>query len=314
MNESFTINNFEDFDNAISTTNKMNSNIADAKKTATEVKSQIDNDAVFMGPCADSCVAMIESLNSELSTISENFTTIGDYFSKVSSAYKSGDTSAMNLVLNLDSSSKKLSVQKMTSMLSSSSGSTQATSFNELGDRAYNGDTDAQKQWIDMVAAIVSTSQFKKYGLKNSLIIAQIINESGWMHTPKTRNSDGSTLTGNNNVLGINTDMGIDVNKQSSAWSKKRKSTQSNVTQWNSSGQVIGTSEAMRTYDSVEECIEDYADILSTYHPECKGSNNLEDYRSFLEGYTPNPNASTTDKYRNIIDKYGLEKYDEVFV
>ena len=307
MNEKYTVSDYGIFNDAITTTNKLKTNIDTAQTTSNDVKSVIDNDAVFMGPCADSCVEAVNTLNGSMTVMTENFTTINNYLTEVATGYKNGDTAAMNKVLNLDSTSKKLSVGTH----SVSSGNTQATSFNELGDRAYNGDKAAQQEWIEKVAAIVDSSQFDKYGMKNSLIIAQIINESGWMHTPKTKNPDGSTLTGNNNVLGINTDMGISADKQNSAWSQKRKSTQSNVTQWNSSGtQVIGTSEAMRTYDSVEECVEDYADILYTYHPECKGSNNLEDYRSFLEGYTPNPNGSTTDKYRHIIDMYDLEKYD----
>ena len=50
---------------------------------------------------------------------------------------------------------------------------------------------------------------------------------------------------------------------------------------------------------------------MSLYHPECKGNNDIEAYRSFLEGYTPNPNASTTDKYKNMIKKFNLERFDE---
>lgn len=68
----------------------------------------------------------------------------------------------------------------------------------------------------------------------------------------------------------------------------------------------------MRHYSSIEECIEDYADIMSIYHPECVGSNDIEDYRTFLDSYTPNPNQSTTDFYTGVIEKYGLEKYDTV--
>ena len=122
-----------------------------------------------------------------------------------------------------------------------------------------------------------------------------------------------SKLSDFNNVLGINTDMGrIKPSMQSSTWSKKQTSGYNNVTQWSADGtHIVGTYESMRHYDSIEECIEDYANVLSLYHPECVGSNNLEDYRSFLEGYTPNPNASTTDKYKNIIAKYNLERFDE---
>lgn len=189
-------------------------------------------------------------------------------------------------------------------------GKTQASDFYALGDKAYNEwqeytENSARGEWIRKVGEIVKNTN--TYGMKKSLIIAQIINESGWM------SSKGSTLSKFNNVLGINTDMGrIKPSMQDSTWSKKQTSGYNNVTQWSADGShIVGTYESMRHYDSIEECIEDYANVMSLYHPECKGSNNIEDYRSFLEGYTPNPNASTTDKYKNMIKKFNLERFDE---
>lgn len=183
-------------------------------------------------------------------------------------------------------------------------GNTQAKEFYELGDRAYNGDQAAINEWIEKVGKIVQGTN--TYGMKKSLIIAQIINESGWISTHASKLSDY------NNILGINTDMGrITPDMQDSTWSKRRTSGTTTVTQWNSSGTaVIPSNEDMRYYNSIEECIEDYSNVLYLYHPECKGSNNLEDYRSFLESYTPNPNASTTDKYAGIISKYNLDRFD----
>ncbi len=183
-------------------------------------------------------------------------------------------------------------------------GNTQAKEFYELGDKAYNGDQAAINEWIEKVGKIVQNTN--TYGMKKSLIIAQIINESGWISTHASKLSDY------NNILGINTDMGrITPDMQDSTWSKRRTSGVTTVTQWNSSGtSVIPSNESMRYYNSIEECIEDYANVLSLYHPECKGNNNLEAYRSFLESYTPNPNASTTDKYAGIISKYNLDRFD----
>ncbi len=189
-------------------------------------------------------------------------------------------------------------------------GKTQAKEFYVLGDKAYNEwqeytEDSARGEWIRKVGAIVKNTN--TYGMKKSLIIAQIINESGWMSTHASKLSDF------NNVLGINTDMGrIKPSMQSSTWSKKQTSGYNNVTQWSKDGtHIVGTYESMKHYDSIEECIEDYANVLSLYHPECVGNNNIEAYRSFLEGYTPNPNASTTDKYKKIIAKYNLERFDE---
>ena len=188
-------------------------------------------------------------------------------------------------------------------------GNTQASSFYELGNRAYNEwqpytEDSARGEWIRKVGAIVQKTN--TYGIKKSLILAQIINESGWM------SEHASSLSNYNNVLGINTDMGrVKPEMQTSVWSQKRTSGINTVTQWDSTGtHIIPSNESMRHYDSIEECIEDYANVVSIYHPECVGSNNLNDYHSFLEGYTPNPNGSTTEKYRGIIEKYNLERFD----
>ena len=199
---------------------------------------------------------------------------------------------------------QKAEEERLKKLEAATLGNTQAKEFYELGNRAYNGDQAAINEWIEKVGKIVQNTN--TYGMKKSLIIAQIINESGWISTHASKLSDY------NNILGINTDMGrITPDMQDSTWSKRRTSGVTTVTQWNSSGtSVIPSNESMRYYNSIEECIEDYANVLSLYHPECKGNNNLEAYRSFLESYTPNPNASTTDKYAGIISKYNLDRFD----
>ena len=194
-------------------------------------------------------------------------------------------------------------------------GKTQAKDFNELGDKAYNRDQAAQREWIEKVAKIVQSAQHSKYGIKNSLIIAQIINESGWMRTPHTINQDGSTLTNTcNNILGVNYDMGKKISSQDSAWSKNpQKCANSSVTQRDSNNNTYGTIEDMRKYSSIEECIEDYANIVYLYHPECKNNNNIECYRSFINGYTPVAEGHTPviEEYINTIKNFNLEKYDK---
>ncbi len=183
-------------------------------------------------------------------------------------------------------------------------GKTQAKEFYALGDKAWNSDSSAIAEWVEKVGKIVKNTN--TYGMKKSLIIAQIINESGWMST------HASSLSNFNNVLGINTDMGrITPDMQDSTWSKKRTSGNNNVTQWSADGShVVGTNESMRHYDSIEECIEDYANVLSLYHPELKGDNNLLHYKGFLDGYTPNPHESVYYKYNRIINNYNLERFD----
>ena len=195
------------------------------------------------------------------------------------------------------------------------SGGNQAKDFNALGDRAYNGDQAAIQEWIDKVGPIVQNAQHAKYGMKNSLIIAQIINESGWMHTPKTVNNDGTTLVDScNNVIGINYDMGrIKITDQDSRWSQNPQKCFATVSQWGSDNQLVYGEEEMRRYDSIDDCIEDYANVLYLYHPECKNVNDIECYRSFLDGYTPTPAGYETvcDRYIRIISMYNLDRFDQ---
>ena len=102
MNENYSISDYGIFSDAISTTNKLKASVDSAKTTVNDVKGIIDNDAVFMGPCADSCVEAVSSLDSGMSTINDNFTTISNYLAEVATAYKSGDTAAANKVLSIN--------------------------------------------------------------------------------------------------------------------------------------------------------------------------------------------------------------------
>ena len=193
------------------------------------------------------------------------------------------------------------------------SSSTQAKEFNELGDRAYEGDSKACEEFIWKIANIVRNAQHEKYGIKNSLIIAQIINESGWMRTPKSYNDDGTTLTNTcNNILGVNYQMNIDFDIQTSEWAKTIAKRLCKVTQKDKNNKIYYTQEAMRQYSSIEECIEDYANLIYIYHPECKNNNDIESYRSFMDGYTPVPEGEEPkiDLYKRIIEDYNLERFD----
>ena len=135
------------------------------------------------------------------------------------------------------------------------------------------------------------------------------------MKPPKRTNDDGTTLVYScNNIIGINYEMVKPISEQTSKWSKNpQKCANSTVTQKEkSSGKVYLTKEDMRKYDSIEDCIEDYADLIIGLHPECKHNNDIECYRSFLHGYTPpsDEDDDTADMYKGIIRMHNLERYD----
>ena len=184
---------------------------------------------------------------------------------------------------------------------------TQAKDFNALGDKAYKEtgpltDGSARAEWINKIGPIVEKAQYSKYGIKNSLIIAQIINKSEWMRTSTNKNQDGTTLVGTcNNVLSINYDMGKKIEEQTSNWAQSpQKCANCTVSQKDSSGKTVKTVEDMRKYSSIEDCIEDYANIISMYLPECKNNNSLACYKSFIKD----------DNIEKIISDYSLERFD----
>ena len=186
---------------------------------------------------------------------------------------------------------------------------TQASKFAELGRLAYNEygpitEGSARDRWIKEIGKIVKRANKSK--IKNSLVIAQIINESGWMNP---RSERAKVLLDMNNVLGINYNLNFDIKTQNSSWSKNPQGKDVWVVQGYDSHQ---SKEKMRSYTSLEQCIEDYCDMVVTRHPYVKGSNNIEDYRNYLSHYTPYCTypGGITSKYNDIIKKYGLDKYD----
>lgn len=312
----YKVSNFSIFNDAVNHIRGLNDNLKNIQKDINNYKGTLNDENIFLGPVADNTLNAYVDVNNKIDSNVSNYNKIDNYLEEVANSYVNNDSKASDKAASdIDiSNSGNVSVLYLneggtitTTNTSVSPGNTQAREFYALGDKAYNAyqsNDPSIQEWIEKVGKIVQNTN--TYGMKKSLIIAQIINESGWM------SSHASSLSNYNNVLGVNTDMGrITPDMQTSTWSKKKTSGYNNVTQWSSDGShIVGTNESMRHYDSVEECIEDYANILSLYHPECVGSNNLEDYRSFLESYTPNPNGSTTNKYANIINKYNLSRFD----
>lgn len=164
MNE-YSVSDYGIFSSAIGTTTICN-NITTAYDSVNEVKTVISNDSIFLGPIADVCNQELATLTLSADELKANFNTINEYLKTTSGNYQSSDKSASDAVLNLSG------IGTSTTAASGTLGNTQATSFYDLGDRAYNGDTAAQQEWIQKVAKIVQNSQYSKYGLKNSLLIA----------------------------------------------------------------------------------------------------------------------------------------------
>ena len=192
-------------------------------------------------------------------------------------------------------------------LMERTSGDTQAVDLFALGDAAYNGNTAAQQEMIQIIADMVHSAN-ENYGVKESLIIAQVINESGWIHTPKGYTGDGTKLSENNNILGINDYP--ELTSEESNWYTYQTSAPFLVPQWDENGAIYYRYEIMKTYLSAEDCIEDYIAAMVKRCPELRGNQDLEAYAGYLQGYTPNPHKRMVDYYGGIIAKYGLEVFD----
>lgn len=179
--------------------------------------------------------------------------------------------------------------------------STQASSLTEDGKKANNGDTEAQQRIIQALATAAQKA-YDEYGFPKSVMIAQAIQESGWLSF--SGSADGGIQPADNNILGMNASL---LNSQwTSPW--KGTAVNRNVPQTVNGKTVMGV-ESMRSYDDIESCLEDYAAFKIGIHPDLRGSTDIDKVISEgLAGYATDPSYETSIK--NIITKYNLTQYD----
>ena len=159
------------FNDAISTTNNVNSSIIDYGEDIVKCKNELNDESVFMGPICDECLTVFETINTAVTETVENFKKINTYVDSVAKAYKNGDKDAASIVLDLKGFSSS------------------------TGDYVYSGSKyELMGDNLDFVNSIKdgAVDAYNKYGVLPSLTIAQAILESGW----------GKSSIGNN-IFGI---------------------------------------------------------------------------------------------------------------
>ena len=179
--------------------------------------------------------------------------------------------------------------------------STQLSERRKIGNRAFEGDRDAQNEIIEFLGDACAY-EWQKYGFLPSVLIAQVIYETGWC------SKEGSVLrASDNNILGMNLSL---INwKWKSPWTGRYAWRR--VPQFDSNNDVYYNMETMRRYADVEECIEDYAAFKIGLHPEIAGSRQVEwVIRTGLRGYSTD--QTYFDKIRGIIREHHLVRYDFV--
>ncbi len=103
MNE-YNVEDYNLFDEAISTTNTFKNNLDSVSELVNESKNIIGNQSVFMGPIQENCMEVFGKLNTSLDSITTNFTTMASFLDSANTSYKNGDKNASNLILSTDSS------------------------------------------------------------------------------------------------------------------------------------------------------------------------------------------------------------------
>ena len=106
MNE-YNVSDYGIFDEANATVKKAVNNIKDIVSSIDESKKILSNESVFMGPCAESCKAPIDTAKTNVSSLGGSLNRIGAYFNSVSASYKKGDKEALNNLLNPGSDGSK---------------------------------------------------------------------------------------------------------------------------------------------------------------------------------------------------------------
>ncbi len=182
-----------------------------------------------------------------------------------------------------------------------SSTSLQAADLQAVGLKAFQGDADAQEQIINALAA-ASEREYESYGFARSVIIAQAINETGWLSFP---GNGAGILASDNNVLGMNAE--LNNSEWTSPWNGRSATRM--VPQYRNGGIDYGF-ESMRLYDCVEDCMEDYAAFKISLNPQLAGENDVDKVIGIgLKGYASDPAYQSNIK--NLIDKYNLTRFDE---
>ncbi len=102
MNE-YNVSDYGIFTNAISTANTLKSKIGLGKDAIASSKTILGNEAVFMGPAADSCLEVITSADAKLTDAVSNFGTIANFLQQTAENYKSGDQAAAGALENIAS-------------------------------------------------------------------------------------------------------------------------------------------------------------------------------------------------------------------
>ena len=181
----------------------------------------------------------------------------------------------------------------------------QAKDLFAMGDIANDQEGGEAAEYIINTIGSLANIAHSKYPMKRSIVIAQVINETGWVKTPREdgQYSNPELVRDWNNILGFNNYEAI--SSPETTWAKK-----GSKNDWCWMPQDDGYHwENVKVFENIYDCIEDWMGQYIYHHSDIDDYENYENYRPFLTGYT---SAGWANHCKEIIDKYNLERFDNM--
>ena len=98
MND-YSVSDYVIFSDGINTTKTYNNQIDSLQTDLSNSKIKIADQSIFMGPIQENCLEEFETLDTSMTTMSQNLSTISSYLSEICNAYQTGDKKASQTVL-----------------------------------------------------------------------------------------------------------------------------------------------------------------------------------------------------------------------
>ena len=276
--EDFSVSDYGIFEDAIAKIKKLYELI---DKTNTDIKSykeQLSNESVFQGPICDECLAGFDKITPRLDLVFDNFQKIAEYMAEIAPDYKEGDSSAVKKIIGLDDKGK-IEVKTLTDVIS------------DYLNPANLSKDSYQYNFLQQILPGALKIQ-EKYGVPVSLTLAVAIGDTGWgQHSVKDAK----------NLFGI---------KAGSNWTGRV--VYAETKEQNPDGSWVTITDAFRAYDSYDDAIEDFGNLLASLD-RYKGVINAKSaeeacYKIKEGGYAT---ANNYPEYlMNFIKTYGLDQWD----
>lgn len=177
-----------------------------------------------------------------------------------------------------------------------------ADNYVEIGKKANDGDMEARKYIVDLLSKVVKNVS-KETGIPSSMLIAQIIQETGWLSFPTSH--DNSIVPSDNNIMGMNYYMTTSVKFESILGEPVDRT----VPQEDKTGKWVYGTETMAKYNSMEDCVMDYALSRFILRPDVWDIKDKDAFeQTILDGYATD--SSYRKHINQIINNNDLTKYD----